>query len=395
MSGVCDIFGIITTRDDIPAENIARSALKIPTYCESKGEGILSQGNITLGHRRLSIINNDIYSQPMRSHDGQLCVTHNGEIYNLPELRLELSNKGHEFRSNSDTEVLFAAYREWGTDCLVRFRGMYAFALVDFEHEEVFLARDLFGQKPLFYRSSSGCFAFASTLPALVDLPPLPSLSIDPEAICLFFSYQYIPHPHTIYLETRKLPPGTALVVNFDGEIKRQWKHSEFSFSSPYRFQLKDTLDEADATLYETVRLYSHVDVPIGVLLSGGIDSTLISLYLARTSGREIPAFTMAFKEEEYSELEHASAAAEDLGLKLHISMMEESKIDCLGDILSHYGEPYGDSSVFPTWHIFQTARDQVKVVLSGDGGDELFGRVQLLYSLGPTQGISRTKMSD
>jgi len=386
---MCGIFGVITERDDIFTENSIRLVLSELAHRGPDGEGIFTRGNVTLGHRRLSVIDIDLGTQPMQSPDGLLCVTYNGEIYNYRELYRELAEKGYQFRTNSDTEVLLAAYREWGVSCLDRFRGMFAFALANFEREELFLARDVFGQKPLLYRASPDYFAFASTLPALVNLASPSSLTIDPEAVGLFFSYQYIPQPHTIYREVRKLSPGTALLVGFDGRIKRQWRHAEFSFKPLQGYRLEDALDEADVVLEEAVRLHTRTDVPIGVFLSGGIDSTLIASYCARVLGREIPAFTMAFKEEELSELEYAKVAAERLGLKLHVSMFEENGLERLGDILSHYGEPYGDSSVLPTWHICKAASEQVKVVLSGDGGDELFGGyntyINWIQHLGPS----------
>ena len=371
---MCGIFGIITSRNDVPSEELTRTALSRLAHRGPDGEGVHTYNGVTLGHRRLSIIDLTTGAQPMKSEDGRLCITYNGEIYNYRELREELKSSGYQFQSSSDTEVLLAAYMKWGTDCLAHLRGMYAFVLADFEQEEIFLARDSFGQKPFFYRTAPGCFAFSSELPALVDMPPLPPLTVDPEAIPLFFRYQYIPHPHTIYTEVRKLPPGTAMLVDFQGTIKRQWRYSDFTFAPRNELSIDTALDDAEMLLQDAVHIHTRADVPIGVFLSGGIDSTLVAMNLVQTVGSTIPAFTIAFQEESFSELEYAQTAANLLGLKLHVTVLEDYGLERLGEILSYYGEPFGDSSVLPTWHVCQAAREHVKVVLSGDGGDELFG---------------------
>jgi asparagine synthase (glutamine-hydrolysing) len=385
---MCGIFGIITERGDISAADLTQKALRLLAHRGPDGEGMFRKDGVTLGHRRLAIIDADSGAQPMQSGDSRLCVTYNGEIYNYLELRRELEEAGHTFRTRSDTEVLLAAYSQWGVDCLNRLRGMFAFALADFTRREVLLARDAFGQKPLFYRADGKTLAFSSELPALALLPPLPAPSIDPDAVALYFHYQYIPHPHTIYREVRKLPPGSAMLADFSGTVTRRWTFASFAFAAQPPLPLPELLEQADSVLEEAVRIHTRADVPVGVFLSGGIDSTLVALNLARVLGREVPAFTIAFHEKDFCEQEYAEEAARRIGLRLRVYRLESDGLENLDTILSHYGEPYGDSSVLPTWHVCRAARTEVKVVLSGDGGDELFGGytayTQWMQSIGP-----------
>ena len=370
---MCGIFGIITEKFVVPVEVIKNGV----SYISHRGpddQGIFQQGPVAFGHCRLSVIDLATGHQPMQNAEKSLCITYNGEIYNHRELRKELAAKGHVFHTQSDTETLLAAYSEWGAACVERLRGMYAFALADFSRRQIFLARDIFGIKPLVYRQGAGVFAFASEIPALLRIPFFPQSPIDKEAVALFFRYQYIPSPHSVYSDIRKLQPAHAMLVGFDGQIQRIWRHHSFSFSPDKKLSETEALEQTDAVIQEAVLAHTLSDVPIGVFLSGGIDSTLIAFNLARTVGKEIPAFTIIFNEEEFSELTYAEIAAKRLGLTLHVATVDAECMEKLPGILAHYGEPYGDSSVLPTWHVTQFARKFVPVVLSGDGGDELFG---------------------
>lgn len=368
---MCGIFGVITSRN-LPIEDMARKGCEGLAHRGPDGSGLYRRGPLCFAHRRLAIIDVAQGAQPMRSPDDRYCVTYNGEIYNHLELREELQQKGYVFHTRSDTETLLRAYEEWGADCLHRLRGMFAFAIADYERQEVFLARDRFGVKPLMYRSEPDFFAFSSELPPLTRMEGLSGLTLSGPAILQFFSYQYIPAPHTVYAQIRKLRPGHALMTDFQGAVLRQWQYWEPIFA-PEAMSRGEATARVDAALADSVRAHTLSDVPFGVYLSGGIDSTLIAMNLARCAGKSVPAFTIAFDEEEFSELEYASAAAERLGLDLMVEHVRADDLDMLPEILSHYGEPYGDSSVLPTWHVARLARRHVSVVLSGDAGDELF----------------------
>lgn len=368
---MCGIFGIISKRD-LPLEHMAQKGCDALSHRGPDGSGIFTRGPVSIAHRRLAIIDVEQGAQPMLSANGQYAITFNGEIYNHLILREELMRAGHQFRTHSDTETLLAAYAEWGTDCLRRLRGMFAFAIIDVARKEIFLARDHFGIKPLLYRSESGFFAFSSELPALADMDNLSPLAISAPAIMQFFRYQYIPAPFTVYPQIRKLRPAHALIVDFNGDIMRQWRYWDFTFT-PTPMSREEALARVESAIVDSVEAHTLSDVPIGVYLSGGIDSTLVAATLARNLGKAIPAFTIAFNEAEFSELEYARTAAKHLGLELHHTYVGADDFAMLPDILSHYGEPYGDSSVLPTWAVARLARQHVKVTLSGDAGDELF----------------------
>ncbi|WP_297672424.1 asparagine synthetase B, partial [uncultured Desulfovibrio sp.] len=230
----------------------------------------------------------------------------------------------------------------------------------------------IFGIKPLLYRTD-GLFAFSSELPPLAALACLPQPGVDASALAQFFRYQYIAAPRTIYKDIRKLPPAHCMLVDFSGGIKKIWQYHAFHFA-PAAIGHDEALAATERVIQSTVAASTVADVPIGVYLSGGIDSTLMALCLTRVVGRSIPAFTIAFREEGFSELPFAQRAAQHLGLNLHEEYVESMARDKLPDILAPYGEPFGDSSVLPTWHLAQLTRRHVKVVFSGDGGDELFG---------------------
>ena len=309
----------------------------------------------------------------MRSEDGRYAISCTGSIYNHTLLREELAAKGCIFRTASDAESVLYAFAAWNEGCLARLRGMFAFAIADFQEEYVFLARDQFGVKPLQYRVEPGCFAFSSELPPLARMEGFASPEIDPASMAQFFRYQYIASPNSIYKNIRKLPPAHAMRVNFDGQASALRRYHSFSFQSA-RNSFSDAMRDTEILTRNAVTDAALSNAPIGVFLSGGIDSTLVATYLAKFVSRDIPAFTIAFKEHAYSELEHAQEAASRLGLKLDAAYVEAPALDKLPRILSCYGEPYGDSSVLPTWHVAELARKHVAVALSGDGGDELFG---------------------
>lgn len=336
------------------------------------GVGFLRRDGVGLGHRRLAIIDPELGHQPMSNQDETLWITYNGELYNYRELKQELAAKGHRFTTNSDTEVIIYAYHEWGVDCLKKFRGMFAFALADFRSAQLFVARDHFGIKPLYYRLGRDYFAFGSELSALREID-----DVTPDgnllAIELFLRYQYIPTPHTIYRDVFKLAPASHIVVGFDGRTTGPQKYWDFEFRQR-DMAAEAAADEADAIITDSVKAHLVADVPFGVFLSGGIDSSLVALKMSQLLNRPVQAFAIGFKEESYSELPFAEELAREAGIELHTHVVDDDSLDFLPELVAHYGEPFGDSSAVPTWHVARLAREKVPMVLSGDGGDEGFG---------------------
>jgi len=336
------------------------------------GVGFLRRDNVALGHRRLAIIDPKGGHQPMSNGDETIWITYNGEMYNYLELKEELRQKGHEFVTNSDTEVVIHAYQEWGAECLSKFRGMFAFGLADFRGRKLFLARDHFGIKPLYYRVGDGYLAFASELTALRevdDLVPAGSLW----ALELYLRYQYIPMPHTVYRDVYKLPTASYLMADFDGRLGEPVKYWDINFRAEKGTSDQDWEEQADAVITDSVKAHLVADVPFGVFLSGGIDSSLVALKMSQILERPVQAFAIGFKEEQYSELRFAQQVAKRCGIELHTEVVEDDSLDFLPELIAHYGEPFGDSSAVPTWHVSRLARERVPMVLSGDGGDEGF----------------------
>ncbi len=335
------------------------------------GVGFLRRDGVGLGHRRLAIIDPELGHQPMSNEDETLWITYNGEMYNYRELKQELAAKGHRFTTNSDTEVIIHAYQEWGVDCLNKFRGMFAFALADFRTGQLFVARDHFGIKPMYYRLGRDYFAFGSELSALREVDDVtPAGSV--WAIELFLRYQYIPTPHTIYRDVFKLPPANYIVVGFDGRTTGPKKYWDLEFRQR-NVATEVAADEADAIITDSVKAHLVADVPFGVFLSGGTDSSLVALKMSQLLDRPVQAFAIGFKEEGYSELPFAEELAAAAGIELHTHIVEDDSLDFLPELIAHYGEPFGDSSSVPTWHVARLAREKVPMVLSGDGGDEGF----------------------
>lgn len=369
---MCGIAGIIRWQGEpIRPGEIERMTEAID-HRGPDGVGFLRRDTVAIGHRRLAIIDPELGQQPMSNEDETVWLTYNGEMYNFQELRAELEAKGHRFETHSDTEVAIRAYEEWGPECVKRFRGMFAFAMADFRHRRLFLARDHFGIKPLYYRLGDGYFAFASELPALRkvhDQGPAGNL----DAVELFLRYQYVPTPHTIYKDVHKLPPANYLVVDFDGKVTGPVRYWDFSFHPQNGVSDEEWVERAEAVIHESVKAHLVSDVPFGVFLSGGVDSSLVAADMSRILKQPVQAFSIGFNEKQYSELPYAEQVAERCGIQLHSEIVREDTLKILPDLISHYGEPFGDSSAIPTWYVSRLAREHVPMVLSGDGGDEGF----------------------
>jgi asparagine synthase (glutamine-hydrolysing) len=331
---------------------------------------------VFLGHRRLSIIDlSPLGHQPMVTDDGQLVVVFNGEIYNFQELRRDLEARGASFVSKSDTEVLLLGYREWGAKVVDRLVGMFAFAIWDVRKNELFLARDRAGEKPLYYAMAPWGFAFASELSALADVPGLVT-ELDPDAIALYLHYQYVPAPHSIYRGIRKLSPGHAMRVSGGQAVSwRYWDPVAIAQQPRLDISESDAVAELTTLLTTAVRGQMIADVPLGAFLSGGIDSTAIVSLMVEVAPSSVRTFTIGFDVPQWDESSHASAVARHLGTEHVVEYLtERDALELIPRLPSMYGEPFADSSALPTHLLSVTARKHVTVSLSGDGGDEAFG---------------------
>jgi asparagine synthase (glutamine-hydrolysing) len=343
---------------------------------DDAGAWLSSDRRVALGHRRLAVIDlSPGGHQPMSDATGTVWVTFNGEIYNYQELRRELEAKGHPFETESDTEVLLAAYREWDVDCVQRFNGMFAFGLYDATRSRLFLARDRAGEKPLFYHPRPGLFGFASELKALMADPGMPR-TLDLVAFEHYLTYGYVPGAMCILKGFAKLPQGHALTYDLDRESLRIWPY--WSLPEPTEgLHATDEylLEELERLLLDSVRMRLIADVPVGIMLSGGVDSSLVTAMAARTSSRPVKTFNISFPgHEAYDESPHARRVARHFGTE-HVELAAEpAVVDLLPELSRQYDEPLADSSMIPTFLVSRQIRAEATVALGGDGGDELFG---------------------
>ncbi len=351
----------------------------------------VSECGACLGHRRLSIIDLAGGRQPLSNEDGSIWVVLNGEIYNYRELRAGLVARGHQFATESDTEVIVHLYEERGPACVHELRGMFAIAIWDSRKQRLFLARDRIGKKPLVYRHAAGRLAFASELKSLLELSDA-TKQIDPASLNLYLAYQYVPHPHSILRGYHKLPPGHWAVYERDQlRVERYW-HPPYepgsqaeiasdgeSLLSDERFADSDQLNlerwqrELRSALTEAVQLRLRSDVPLGAFLSGGIDSTIIAGLMQEQSTTPVHTFSIGFPVPKFDERAFAREASQHLGTRHHELVIEPSGLEILPKLIWHYDEPFSDSSAIPTMFLSEMTRREVTVALSGDGGDELF----------------------
>lgn len=334
-----------------------------------------ADGRVAFGQRRLSIIDlSPGGHQPMIDAGGRV-VTFNGEIYNYRELRAELVAKGHRFQSESDTEVLLASYRQWGVECVTRLNGMFAFAIFDPDEQRLFLARDRAGEKPLFYQASPGAFRFASELKGLLADPACPR-TLDLDAFEHYLTYGYVPGAMCILKGFAKLRQGHGLIYDLRRSTVKVWPY--WTLPEPSRGPTRsadDLVDELEGLLLESVRLRLIADVPVGIMLSGGIDSSLVTAMAARVSSRPVKTFNVSFPGHgAYDEAPHARLVAQHFGTD-HVELAAEpAVVDVLPELIRQYDEPLADSSMIPTFLVSRLIRQHATVALGGDGGDELFG---------------------
>ena len=385
---MCGICGIASRRDAVDRERLAQMAATL----EHRGpdsEGMHVDGTIGLAARRLAIIDLTGGDQPIANEDGSVVVVQNGEIYNYRELMHELERAGHTFRTHCDTEVLVHGYEQWGADLWERLRGMFAVAVWDARERRLTLARDRFGIKPLYYRDVAGELSFASELDAL------PQGEIDFDALDAFLTFNAIPAPLSIFREIRKLPPGYTLTWH-DG-------HSALArYARPGPLPARHDEDEAElveecrARLRDSVRAHLIADVPVGVLLSGGVDSGALAALAAQESSEPVRTFSIGFEDASFDELAGARAVASRYGTRHRELVLKPDAALLLPALAAAFDEPFADSSALPTYLVSKLAAEDVKVALSGEGGDELFGGYytyvadQLAERIGPLASLSR-----
>jgi asparagine synthase (glutamine-hydrolysing) len=340
------------------------------------GEGIYLQDKTSLGHRRLSIIDLETGDQPMYSQDGNVALVFNGEIYNFKELRDELIAEGIDFRTTSDTEVIIKLYELKGlSHTLDRIEGMFAFALSDLKNDRIFMVRDRFGEKPLFYTCDDMCLRFASELKALVSF--IDNKELDREALNLYLSLTYIPAPYTIFHQVRKLEAGHYLEIDKTGIRK---KNQYYSLAEKTRhIETLTDFKSASVKLLEllgrSVAQRMTSDVPIGSFLSGGIDSSIITALMAKHSEASVKTFSIGFHEKEYDESSRAQLVVDHVNTEHKVHFLSyEDVVNDIDEIIGYFDEPFGDSSALPSNYVAYLARKDVKVVLTGDCADELFG---------------------
>jgi asparagine synthase (glutamine-hydrolysing) len=375
---MCGIAGIV----DLQGRPADRSLLEcLCARLVHRGpdeEGFYVHGPVGLGQRRLSIIDLSGGHQPLANEDGTVWVAFNGEIYNFRELRAGLRQRGHRFATDSDTEVIVHGYEEYGERCVEHFRGMFAFALWDEGRRRLLLARDRVGKKPLFYAQADGQLVFASELQALLQHP---GVRRDPDLGALddYLTYGYVPAPKTIFRGVFKLPPAHFLTLgNQDGSagefalrVERYWR---LAYGPKLALRAEEACDGLAEVLTEAVRLRMIADVPVGALLSGGVDSSVVVALMSSLSGQPVKTFSIGFQEQAFNELPYARMVAERYGTEHHELVVRPNALEVLPLLVRHYGEPYADSSAVPSYYVARLTRRQVTVALNGDGGDECFG---------------------
>jgi asparagine synthase (glutamine-hydrolysing) len=371
---MCGIAGFVESEpsltDDARTDLIHRMC-DVIRHRGPDDEGAFVAPGVALGMRRLSIIDLSSGHQPIHNEDRTIWIVFNGEIYNFPALRRELEAAGHRFCTNTDTEAIVHAYEEWGVDSVRRLRGMFGYAIWDTRSRTLLIARDRIGIKPLHYAAIDGRLYFGSEIKSLLEAPDV-SRDLDADALDHYLSFLYTPRDGSIFRDVRKLPPGHLLTWR-DGvvDVQQYWQ-------LPAEESFQGSEDEAASALRETltdaVRSHLISDVPLGAFLSGGIDSSVVVGLMAETSGRRVQTFSIGFDEPAFDELEHARTVARHFGTDHHEFVVKPDAVSILDRLIAHFDEPFADSSAIPTWYVSEMARRHVTVVLSGDGGDELFG---------------------
>lgn len=369
---MCGIAGMLHfDAERIIDASVIKKMTDIISYRGPDGEGFHIHKNLAFGHRRLSIIDLSTGDQPMFSDDNSIVIVFNGEIYNYIELREELKKSGFSFKTNSDTEVIIKAYQHWGVDCQNKFNGMWAFALWDERKQQLMLSRDRIGEKPLHYSVFDNTLIFGSEIKSILayGVPKTPNL----ELLEIYLSLGYIPAPYTFYKSISKLEPGHCLLIS-GSELKNHqyWDLSEIDERNMLTNK-NEIYEQFDNLLKDSVRIRMRSDVPYGAFLSGGLDSSSVVALMSEISSFPVETFTIGFKEKSFDERHLARLVANKFHTNHHEHIVEPDTFDeSLNKVVFHYDEPFGDSSAIPTGHVSKFAATKVKMVLTGDGGDEV-----------------------
>ncbi|HEU4925328.1 MAG TPA: XrtA/PEP-CTERM system amidotransferase [Burkholderiales bacterium] len=372
---MCGITGIMDLKGRRPLSRELLSRMNETQHHRGPdAEGVHLEPGLGLGHRRLSIIDLATGQQPLYNEDRSVVVVFNGEIYNYQALIPELTQRGHVFRTRSDTEVIVHAWEEWGEKCVERFRGMFAFALWDGNRETLFLARDRLGVKPVYYALlPEGVLIFGSELKSLTVHPGL-QRELDPLAVEDYFALGYVPEPRTIYKAARKLPPAHTLTLRRGEPPAEPRAYWDVRFTLDNPIGERDALAELVERLKESVRLRMISEVPLGAFLSGGVDSSAVVAMMASVSEQPVNTCSISFTDRAFDESAYARQVAERYRTRHFVDNVDSDDFDLIDALARTYDEPYADSSAIPTYRVCQLARRHVTVALSGDGGDESFG---------------------
>ena len=371
---MCGITGIFDTQGKREINRDLLSRMNDAQYHRGPDqEGLHVEGGVGLGHRRLSIIDVSSGKQPLYNEDDSVVVVYNGEIYNFQELALELQAAGHVFQTRCDTEVIVHAWEQWGSACVERFRGMFAFTIWDRNQDILFMARDRLGIKPLYYSVlNNGLLLFSSELKALMVHPDL-EREIDPYAVEDYFAYGYVPEPKTIFKNTFKLSPGHTLTIKRGLPMPEQKQYWDVPFTPLSEMDEVETSEELIRQLREAVDIRLIAEVPLGAFLSGGVDSSAVVAMMADINDSAVNTCSISFGDPEFNEASYAQQVADQYQTNHRVEQVDADDFDLVGKLGELYDEPYADSSALPTYRLCELARKNVTVALSGDGGDENF----------------------
>ncbi len=390
---MCGINGIITTQSQLDKASQLKELLSMNDQILHRGPddgGVYQFGNVSMAMRRLSILDLSSGHQPMFNENQSLAIVFNGEIYNYLELKAQLQLKGITFHTTSDTEVILKMYEVFGEACVNQLNGMFAFSIHDLANKKVFIARDRFGEKPLYYTRVNGQFVWASELKSIIrNHPELKQVSA--RALNAYFALSYIPAPLTIYDDVFKLKPGYTLSIDTDTLAFSTQKYWDIQLKPDTEIDLL-SYDEAkrktEEILIDSVQQKMIADVPLGVFLSGGVDSSIVAALMSKVSGKKIKTFSVGYENKRYDESERATLISKHIGSEHYQYTLNYNEIlNSIDNIILNYDEPFADSSCLPTYFVSYHARQEVKVALTGDGGDEIFGGYNkyLIHTYGNT----------
>lgn len=383
---MCGIAGVVSaTRESNISEALVRHMCNQIVHRGPDDEGIYVADGAGLGMRRLSIIDLSGGHQPVFNEDRNCWIVYNGEVYNFPELRPELESRGHRFYTKTDTEVIIHLYEEMGADCVKKLRGMFGLAIYDKTKRKLILARDRLGKKPLHYALHRGNLYFASEIKSILAVAP-ELAEVNAQALFEYLYYGYVPEPLTAFTGIHKLPSGHLLEFQNDEiRIRQYWDLPAYETHSPKNEE--ECLEELESRLLEATRIRLISDVPLGAFLSGGTDSSTVVALMARASSGPVKTFSIGFKKDDFDEASYARIVAQKFGTEHHEMILEPDVVQTVEHLTSSLEEPFGDSSMLPTYYVAQMARRHVTVALSGDGGDEVFAGYDR-YSIHARHGV-------